>query len=64
MIHPFAIVFAALLLCNPVHAMGCSGDRSHKHDGDSTEKMSESTDTTSKTSIDASKAKGSESLNN
>ncbi|WP_155728079.1 hypothetical protein [Prochlorococcus marinus] len=64
MIHPLATVFAALLLCTPVHAMGCSGDHSLKHDGVSPEKTSESTDTTSKTSIDASKAKVSESSNN
>ena len=64
MIHPLAIVFAALLLCTPVNAMGCSGDNSHKHDGASTEKTSESPDTTSKKSIDAAKGQAAENLNN
>ncbi len=64
MIHPLATMFAALLLCTPVNAMGCSGDHSHRHDADSTEKTSESPDTTSKTSIDAAKGQAAENLNN
>ena len=64
MIHPLATVFAALLLCTPVNAMGCSGDHSHKHDGDSTEKTTDSADKTSKKSIDAAKGQAAENLNN
>ena len=56
-------MFAALLLCTPVNAMGCSGDHSHKPDGSSTEKTSESPDTTSKKSIDAAKGQAAENLN-
>ena len=64
MIHPLASVFAAQLLCTPVLAMGCSGDHSQKHEGDSTEKTSETIDTTSKKSIDAAKGQAAENLNN
>ena len=52
MIRPLATAFAAVLLCTPVNAMGCSGDHSHKNDGDSTEKTNDSADNSSKKSGD------------